>query len=83
MVDQIAAEESRRPPTQADLLLITETMTVNHILHLHPKARGIFRAFKVDCECDGLHCLDELYWRRGIDVTALLRQLNQSVMELE
>ena len=83
MVDQIAAEESRRPPTQADPLLITETMTVNHILRLHPKVRGIFRAFKVDCECDGLHGLDELYWRRGLDVAALLRQLNQSVMELE
>mgnify|MGYP001603036910 FL=1 len=81
IVDQIAAEESRRPPTQADPLLITETMTVNHILRIHPKARGIFLAFKVDGEGDGLHCLDELYWRRGIDVAALLRQLNQSVTE--
>jgi len=83
LVDQIAAEESRRAPTQADLLLITEAMTVNHILHVHPKARGIFRAFKVDCECDGLHCLDELYWRRGIDVAALLRRLNQPGTEPE
>ena len=111
IVDQIAAEELRRPPTQADPLPITETippsvcrpegpatsdrdvasptanrqvvgtMTVNHILHIHPKARGIFLAFKVDGEGDGLHCLDELYWRRGIDVAALLRQLNQSVTE--
>lgn len=56
----------------------TEEMTVNHVLRVHPEAREVFRTFQVDCDADGFHCLDELYWRRGIDVAALLRALNQA-----
>lgn len=63
--------------------LITETMTVNHVLKVHSKARNIFQTFHVDCEVEGCHCLDELYWRRGIDVTGLLRVLNGTAMEQE
>ena len=55
---------------------ITEDMTVNHVLQLHPFARDIFRAFQIDCAVDGCHHLDELYWRRGIDVERLLEALH-------
>ncbi len=57
---------------------IVPEMTVNHVLRIHPFARDIFRTFQVDWLIDGGHCLDELYWRRGVDVEALLHALNQS-----
>jgi len=57
---------------------VVGTMTVNHVLKVHPKAREIFQAFRIDCDADGCHCLDELTWRRGIDVEALLQTLNYS-----
>ena len=63
--------------------VVVPTMTVNHVLKIHPRAREIFVMFHVDCEIEGLHCLDELPWRRGIDVAALLHELNKPVTELE
>ncbi len=33
-------------------------MTVNHVLHVHPKAREILKAFQVDCAVDGCHRLE-------------------------
>ena len=57
-------------------LPIIPTMTVNHVLKVHPNARPILEAFHVHCETDGLDCLDELEWYRGIDVAALLEVLN-------
>ena len=57
---------------------ITPEMTVNHVLRVRPEARAIFERFQVDWEVDGHHCLDELYWRRGVDGEALLQALNQS-----
>ena len=58
--------------------MIHEVMTVNHVLKVHPMAREVLRAFRVNDEVDGCHCLDELYWRRGIDVQALIHALNRS-----
>jgi len=81
MVDQLAEEQAA--PSYGIGSVITETMTVNHVLHVHPQTREVFRAFKVNWEADGCHCLDELCWRRGVDVAALLRELNRSAAELE
>ncbi len=61
--------------------VIAPEMTVNHVLRIDPAAREIFRAFHVDWCIDGHHCLDELYWRRGIDVEALLQTLNRTAAE--
>ena len=57
---------------------ITQEMTVNHVLWAHPETRAVFEAFHVDGKVDGHHCLDELYWRRGTDLEALLQALNQA-----
>lgn len=57
--------------------MITETMTVNHVVRMWPEARAVFRAFKIDCEADGILCLDELCWWRGLDVAVLLEALRQ------
>lgn len=81
VVDQIAAQPSHAaPPSSVGSArpLITQTMTVNYVLKIHPQAREIFQAFKVDWEIDGCHCLDELYWRRGVQVDALVQALNHS-----
>jgi len=80
MVDRMTSEEAQMPSAPA-MPFITETMTVNHILRIHPRAREVFQTFHVDCDADGCHCLDELYWRRGIDVAALLHELNETVGE--
>ena len=58
--------------------MITETMTVNHILRIRPEARAVFRAFKIDCEADGSCFLDELCWWRGLDVAVVLEALRQA-----
>ena len=82
LVDRIVAERSHTPvPVPPIPPLITEDMTINRVLHLYPTARNVFKAFQVDCEVEGLHGLDELHWRRGVDVSALLRVLNQAVNE--
>ena len=58
--------------------IITETMTVNHVVRMWPEARAVFRAFKIDCEADGILCLDELCWWRGLDVAVVLEALRQA-----
>ena len=57
---------------------IREEMTVNHVLRIHPLAREILRIFHVDCEMDGCACLEELAWKRGVDVEGLVLALNQA-----
>jgi PAS domain-containing protein len=54
-------------------------MTVNHVLRVHPLARAVFRAFDIDCADEGCSSVEELAWRRGVDVEALLLALNQSL----
>ena len=78
MVDRMARERLAGSPT-GTRPVVKASMTVNHVLHLYPNALAIFQAFQIDCDADGLHCLDELYWRRGIEVEALLESLNRAV----
>lgn len=54
---------------------VTDQMTVNHVLKVVPQARDVFSRFGVETTRDGCHCLDELAWRRGVDVNALLDAL--------
>jgi len=56
---------------------VSETMTVNHALKVLPGAQQVFHAFHIDEDAEGLHCLDELYWRRGVDVERLLKALER------
>ena len=57
--------------------MITEAMTVNSIVKIHPEARAIFQRFKIDCGTDGISSLDELCWWRGIEVEGLLQALQE------
>jgi len=57
--------------------MITEAMTVNSILRAWPEARAVFRLFEIDCEADGILCLDELAWWRGIDLAVFLEALRE------
>ena len=59
-------------------LVFTETMTVNHILRMWPEARAVLGRFKLGCEADGILCLDELCWWRGLDVAVVLEALRQA-----
>jgi iron-sulfur cluster repair protein YtfE (RIC family) len=76
VVDRVASEQPQAPPAAPAAPVMTQAMTVNHVLKVHPKAREIFRQFHIDPESDGCHCLDELRWRRGIDVEQLLSALS-------
>lgn len=58
---------------------ITPEMTVNYVLWTCPQARPVFEAFHVDWQADGLRCLDELYWLRGVDVPTLVSALEHYV----
>lgn len=58
--------------------MITEALTVNHIVRMFPETGVVFRAFKIDCEADGISCLDELCWWRGLDVAVVLEALRQA-----
>jgi len=77
-VERFAGEDAPAEALAPSAPAITGAMTVNHVLKVHPRAREIFRAFDISCESDGLHGLEELYWRRGIDVSALLKALNEA-----
>jgi len=57
--------------------MITETMTVNAILRTWPEAQAVFVVFKIDCKADGSCFLDELCWRRGLDLHVLLAALHR------
>ena len=57
---------------------ITQEMTVNHVLRAHPHARPTLESFGVECGEDGCCCLDELYWKRGVELDDLLRALNHA-----
>lgn len=58
---------------------VREEMTVHRVAELHPAARGVLRAFKIDDEADGHVSLEGLAARHGTDVDALVLALNQSV----
>lgn len=57
--------------------MITEMMTVNHILRMWPEARPVFGIFGIDREVDGSCFLDELCWWRGLDVQVLVAALRR------
>ena len=58
--------------------MITERMTVNYVVRVHPGAQAIFLAFNIDRTVDGDCFLDELCWWRGLDVAVVLEALRQA-----
>jgi iron-sulfur cluster repair protein YtfE (RIC family) len=72
-----------REPAKAQTQQMAETplrecMTVNGVLHLYPSAKGVFERLFVNIPYEGCDCLDEVAWRRGMDVQELLEELAQA-----
>ncbi len=55
-------------------------MTVNSVLHQYPATSGVFEDLFVNIPYEGCDCLDEVAWRRGMDVQELLDRLGQSAL---
>jgi iron-sulfur cluster repair protein YtfE (RIC family) len=59
---------------------LQDCMTVNGVLHLYPMTKNVFERLFVNVPFEGCDCLDEVAWRRGMDVEELLDRLEQSVL---
>lgn len=57
--------------------MITEDMTVNHILHEHPEAHSILRRFHLDTDWAGPEPLEQAAWYRGVHVEEIVEALNR------
>ena len=60
---------------------ISETMTVNDAIRLHPESVGVFNALGVDACCGGAATLAEAAGRDGVPLTELLRALASAAEE--
>lgn len=55
---------------------ITETMTINEVIKLHPETMKVFNKFKVDSCCGGAQTLAAASDVAGADVRQLVEELN-------
>ena len=69
------AEALRPEKAHAPEPLITEGMSANAIVRTYPETARVFERHGICCGIDACDCLDELAWRHGEDVDALLREL--------
>ena len=61
--------------------MITEDMTVNHILRFHPAALAVLRRFRLDADWAGTEPLEQAAWYRGIRVEEIVGALNRVIVQ--
>ena len=71
----LAAREASLFGEPQPTLHVTEVMAVNRILRNFPATRRIFDSLFVNVPFEGCDCLDEVAWRRGLEVQDLISQL--------
>jgi hypothetical protein len=54
-------------------------MSINAIMHLYPATRSVFERLHISPAYEGLDCLDEVAWRRGADLRALIDELERAI----
>ena len=64
---------------KAGLMPVSESMSVNEVLHRFPTARQIFDELHVNRFEEGSDSVDEVAWRHGANVSDILDQLRQAV----
>jgi iron-sulfur cluster repair protein YtfE (RIC family) len=57
--------------------MITEGMTVNHILRFHPAALAVLRRFHLDADWAGTEPLEQAAWYRAVHVEEIVEALNR------
>lgn len=74
--------EAREPGEAAGRLRssrgLTETMTVNHVVHQYPHTKRIFEQFFINITFEGSDYLDEVAWRHGLETRELLKRLTEA-----
>ena len=60
---------------------LSETMTVNRVLHAFPKTQRVFNRLFINVPLEGCTCLDEVAWRHGLDSRELLTSLEEAIEE--
>ena len=66
---------SARPPRRAS---ICGSMSVNALLRAYPNTEGVLEPLHINRLREGYESVEELAWRRGLDVSQLLEQLRQA-----
>lgn len=59
---------------------LNETMAVNYVLREYPSTKSVFERLFINVPFEGCDCLDEVAWRRGMEVQHLLRQLEGAIL---
>lgn len=57
---------------------ITKDMSINQIIRDYPKAMPILNRHNIDMCCGGVHTLDEVCKIKKLNLTTLLKELNQA-----
>ena len=68
---------SEEPSPPRLRLTISAAMSPNAITHRYPQVSGLFDQLHVDRQQEGCDSLDELAWRRGMNVAELLAELQR------
>jgi len=80
LFEDVAEEELGLPVRAARRpAAISGAMSVNAILRQYPGAERILGSLHINWLGEGYESVEELAWRRGLDVSQLLEQLRQAV----
>lgn len=71
------AETPARSPRRA--AAISSEMSANAILRKYPKAETVLGPLQINRFGEGYESVEELAWRRGLDISQLIEQLRQAV----
>ena len=60
-------------------LTISGSMSANAIIRHHPKTQALFDQLQIDQRAEGYESVDELAWRKGMDVSEVIDRLKQAI----
>ncbi len=66
------------PPSTRTRFAISGSMTANAVARQYPRTDALFRRLKIDREAEGYETVEELAWRRGVDLSAFMEELQRA-----
>ena len=58
---------------------ISGSMSANAIMRHYPKSQELFEQLQIDRRFEGYESVDELAWRKGMDVSEVIHRLQQAI----
>lgn len=58
---------------------ISGSMSANAIMRHYPKSQTLFEELQIDRRAEGYESVDELAWRKGMDVSEVINRLRQAI----